>query len=141
MPALFSDSIGSKYIPIGDIPKHGFIGIAEGLETALSVHLATRMTVFSAVNSNGIKSFIPPSGVKGVIVFSDKDASNVGQNAARELVDRLKSQGYKAFISLPKDEIPAGAIGIDWNDVLRSKGIYGFPDPMSLIEYVLNTKQ
>lgn len=41
-------------------------------------------------------NFIPPKGVKGVVVFADNDVSGTGKKAAQTLVAKLKARGLKA---------------------------------------------
>lgn len=126
---------GSLHIELGSEPEHGILGIAEGIETALSAHLACGLPVWSAVNAGFLSRFTPPAGVKAVVIFADKDASQTGQNAARELAERLNSSGIVAKIALPKEDLE-NRHGVDWNDVLLSKGVCGFPNPLQLFSYM-----
>ena len=100
------------------------IGVAEGIETALSVAEATGYPCFAAVSANGVASFEPPTGTKVVLIFADKDASGTGQEAAEKARERLASQGFHAIVLLPQEEIPVGAKGIDWNDVFVNNGYF-----------------
>ena len=101
--------------------------LAEGIETALSVQYATGLPCWCAISANGLKTVEIPEGVKTVLIFADKDKSDVGMLAAEALRDRLADEGRFVIIVNIPDAIPSGAKGIDWNDVLRMKGIQAFP--------------
>ena len=58
--------------------------------------------------------------------MADKDATHVGEKAAEELRRRMVALGRDVFVFTPEDPIPEGAKGIDWNDVLLTKGKDGF---------------
>lgn len=101
--------------------------LAEGIETALSVQYATGIPCWCAISANGMKTVEIPEGVKTVLIFADKDKSDVGSLAAEALRKRLADEGRFAVIVNIPDAIPSGAKGIDWNDVLRMKGPEAFP--------------
>lgn len=99
-------------------PASSILGIAEGVETALAVRLLFGINCWSAFSAQLLEGFVPPGGVEKVLVFADKDLNGRGEQAARTLVERLWSMGIVAGIRTPTEEIPAGAKGIDWLDVL-----------------------
>lgn len=70
-------------------PVKGLIGVAEGIETALSVRAATGLTCWSTVSAYGMSVFEPPEGVKIVLIWADKDRSETGAKAAKALMRRL----------------------------------------------------
>lgn len=105
------------------------VGIAEGIETALAVRLATGMTVWAALSCTFLERFQPPYGTEHVVVWSDRDKNGAGQRAAEALKDRLESFGIKVLVLLPPES------GMDWLDVLNRWGVGGFPilrDPLAL---------
>ena len=128
----------SKFIKLGDVPEHGVIGIAEGIETALACYCGTRIPTWSAISATFLEEFYPPKNVKAVIIFADNDLSGVGQKSAKILKEKLNSKGIKAYISLPKSDIPEGSKGIDWLDELNTKGVFAFPDPVQCLNYIRN---
>ena len=136
MTPLSDGSEKSLFIRIGKVPEHGIIGIAEGIETALACYCGIRIPTWSATSAPFMEQFTPPKNVKAVIIFADKDASGVGHTSAQKLKERLLSKGIKAFICLPKSEIPVGSKGIDWLDELQLKGIFGFPDPVKVLDFI-----
>lgn len=127
MKMPLTDTIMGACIRMGE-PAGGGIAVAEGIETALSVTTATGIACWSAISAQGLEHLILPESVKVVLIFADKDASNTGQTAARKLAVRLNETAKAVGLVLePADAIPAEAKGIDWNDVLRTKGADGFP--------------
>ena len=133
-----------RFIKIGE-PKHGVIAIAEGIDTALSVYLATGLGCYCCVCAQNIKNFELPQDCTSVVVFADKDRSQVGVKAALELVDKFKNkQNVDCFYVLPNQEIPENAKGIDWNDVLQMYGTNAFPTLEGILTFAhtrLNRKR
>lgn len=141
MGTRFDASGMSKYIKFGEIQSHGVLGIAEGIETALSCAVAMRgIPVWSAVNAGNLLDFEPPKGVHTVLVFADKDANSVGQNDAQKLINKLRAEGILGIRVLPKTAIPEGSKGIDWNDILINEGTFGFPDIFQVFKYIKEQK-
>lgn len=55
------------------------LGIAEGIETALSARTLFKIPVWSAVSVGGFQNFTKvPDGVRKVVVFGDNDRSYAG---------------------------------------------------------------
>ena len=94
----------------GAIPRH--IGIAEGIETALSASILDGVPVWSVINTAGMKKFKVPRGVDKVTVYGDNDPKYGGQAAAYELAHRLACEGLKVEVKIPD------IVRHDWNDVL-----------------------
>ena len=122
-------------IRLGGLPENGVLGVAEGIETALSVIKATGMPCWSLVSAGNLKSFSAPQGVHTVVVWADLDRSETGQTAALELKSKLEAEGIAAIVALPPMALPAKGTrkGWDWNDVLALVGERGFP-PVSLFD-------
>lgn len=93
------------------------LGVAEGIETALAVHLRTGMPVWSAVSANLLERLEPPAKTSLVVVWADRDRSGAGQAAAMRLRQRLLPRGISVAVHLPPGPIPMGAKGTDWADV------------------------
>ena len=114
------------------------LALAEGLETALAVMEGMTMPVWCAVNAHLMENFVPPSGVKQILVFADKDRPTAqhprghGQKAAKQLVQRLWEMGIQASAIVPAGEIPAGQKSLDWLDILNRDGKAGFPTLQSV---------
>jgi len=100
------------------IQEAGVLGIAEGVETAVAVTSFFRLPTWAALSAPMLGGFIPPKGVKKLIIWADKDRSATGQNYAELLKERMRTFGVEAEIMLPPKPIPEGKKGIDWLDVL-----------------------
>jgi putative DNA primase/helicase len=108
----------------GAIPKGGAVrlfnsaetmGIAEGIETALSAAQLFDVPVWAATNADLMRAWVPPKTAKCIIVFGDNDSSFTGQEAAWSLARRLKLQDYHVDVRIP--ELP----DTDWNDVVMTQ--------------------
>jgi putative DNA primase/helicase len=86
------------------------LGIAEGIETAISAAEAFDVPVWAALSANGLSCWIPPQEATEVIIFGDNDGA--GRNSAQKLHDRLNGT-----ISV-EVMIPEGCK--DWNDQFNS---------------------
>ena len=71
------------------------LGVAEGIETALAVHLRTGMPVWSAVSAGLLARLEPPAGTSLVVVWADRDRSGAGEAAALALRERLLGEGSR----------------------------------------------
>lgn len=119
-------SVTGASIQLGEI-KDGVLGVAEGLETALSAYRATGIPCWSAVNATLLERIQIPDGVRKVIIWADKDRSHTGEIVANNLTKRLEAEGVIVETRLPAVPIPPREKGIDWNDILMKYGILGFP--------------
>ena len=82
-------------------PKDGRLGVAEGIETALTCHELYGCAVWSVLNTAMMVNFQPPEGVDTVLIFGDNDKNFSGQKAAYALANRLINEGYKVKIYFP----------------------------------------
>lgn len=87
------------------------LGIAEGIETALSASAMFSVPCWSALNARLLQDWLPPSEARRVIVFGDNDESWTGQEAAYALAKRLAAKGLAVDVQIPPNA------GDDWNDV------------------------
>jgi phage/plasmid primase-like uncharacterized protein len=95
------------------------LGVTEGYENAEAVMALFPVNCWSLYSRTLMESFVPPMGVKRVIIFADRDASGAGEKSARILLERLWALGIKAEIRLPPIPIPDGSKGVDWLDFLN----------------------
>lgn len=111
-----------KLMP-GTLPKgssvrlfaHGdLLGIAEGIETAISAHVLFGIPVWAAINAGNLAGWLPPDGVREVVIFGDNDVSFTGQAAAYEAAKRIRDKGITVSVRLPPSQ------GTDWNDELMT---------------------
>ena len=92
----------------------GPLGIAEGIETALSAMRLYDLPVWAALNANMLANWQPPEGCTDVAIFGDNDPKFAGQAAAYALASRLALAGIDVTVHIPK------VIGADWNDELMT---------------------
>lgn len=119
------------------------MAVAEGLETSLAVMEGTGLPVWCAVNALLLENFVPPEPVERVLVFADKDRPTEqhpkghGQEAAKQLVQRLWEMGIKASAIVPAGDIQAGQKSLDWLDILNRDGKAGFPTVQSIEAHLM----
>ena len=97
-------------------PHAAELGIAEGIETALSASAMFHVPCWAALTADLLVKWSPPASVTTVRVFADNDGSHTGQAASYELARRLGSLGIRTVVEIPEHE------GDDWNDVLLRRG-------------------
>jgi putative DNA primase/helicase len=111
---ILGSGIKGGFIPLAVPDDYGKIGIAEGVETALSVTRLTQTPCIAVQSCWNLRHFTPPEGVKRVVFFADNDVSFAGQreafNAAYDL--KLRNPKLSVDVQLPPEK------GRDWNDVL-----------------------
>jgi putative DNA primase/helicase len=111
---LFMPGPIAKGAAVRLMPHDGELGIAEGIETALSAAILFGLPTWAALNASLLKTWEPPADLKRVVVFADNDENCTGQAAAYELARRLSSR-VAVSVELPK------TMGQDWNDVLQER--------------------
>jgi putative DNA primase/helicase len=84
------------------------LGIAEGIETALSAHQISGMPVWAALSAGGIRDFPVIHGIKFLRIFADHDEAGI--SAARACKGRYEKAGIEVEIRYPPE--PRS----DWND-------------------------
>ena len=109
----------------GDVPAGGAIrlapsaeemGIAEGIETALSASALFNMPVWAATNDRMLAKWQAPAIAKRIWIFGDHDANGAGQAAAFTLLMRLTRSNISARVEIPGVSFDALKCGTDWND-------------------------
>ena len=93
-------------------PTDGTLALAEGIETALSIHIATGIPVWATGSAYGLENIILPLTIREIIIAVDNDESNRGQEAASILTEKLLSEGRRVKRVIPPK------IGQDFNDLL-----------------------
>lgn len=94
-------------------PVSRVLGIAEGIETALTAAELFEVAVWSCISTAGIESFEPPEGVEHIVIFADNDLNFAGQAAAYRAAHRLAVRGFEMEVCIP----PAAG---DWLDYLNA---------------------
>lgn len=94
-------------------PDAPVIALAEGLETALSIGRASRLTVWACLSTSGLRGCVlPPLPIAGVVVIA-ADHDEAGLAAAEATAARLEAEGRATSVIHPQRP------GTDWNDLLR----------------------
>jgi putative DNA primase/helicase len=91
----------------------GTLGVAEGIETALSAAALFSVPVWACLSATLLMSWSPPIGVRRVIICGDNDQGYAGQAAAYALGHRLMGQEFEVEVRIPGHE----TTGQDWNDI------------------------
>jgi putative DNA primase/helicase len=86
------------------------LGVAEGIESALSAAALHSLTVWAALNTAMLAKFTPPAEVKRLVIFADADEAGLG--AAERLTERLQGR-----LTIERRTPAKG----DWNDVLQAR--------------------
>lgn len=87
-----------------------WLGIAEGIETALAATEQTGIPCWAAYSANLLEQFVPPEGVQRVVIFGDNDTSFTGQASAYALAKRLNREGFAVEVRIPETK------NTDWAD-------------------------
>jgi putative DNA primase/helicase len=97
---------------------NGLLGLAEGIETALSVLAACPyLPVWVTLSASNLEQISLPPDAQRIVILADHDRSGAGQRAAEAAAHRLAVEGRRIWIALPPNE------GDDFNDVLLRDGI------------------
>jgi putative DNA primase/helicase len=103
-------------IPVGGAvrlaPSADTMGVAEGIETALSAAQLYDVPVWAALSAGALIKWVPPQTARNIIIFGDCDLSFTGQAVAYSLAYRLRTDGLTVEVRLPEEA------GEDWNDLL-----------------------
>jgi putative DNA primase/helicase len=102
--------VASGSVRLSAIGDDGHLGVAEGIETALSAAAIFNVSTWAALSADGLRRWEWPASIKRVTIFAD--AGTAGQQAAANLAERLKAAGIPHAILSPLH-------GDDFNDDLR----------------------
>ena len=109
---LLSPMTGREGCAVRLMPASDVLGIAEGIETALSAAMIDGLPVWAALNTSILAKFEPPSGVVRLRIYADRDEA--GLVAAVRLMERLQGR-TRLDVRIPT------APAKDWNDVLITR--------------------
>jgi predicted P-loop ATPase len=115
------DLIGAiRLFPMGD---DGWLGVAEGIETALSASKLFSPPVWSCISTAGMKRFEWPEGTRHLVIFADRDEKGAGRKAAEALRDRALAAGLVVEIRTAEgndfnNDLQAGVFSTDYEEFL-----------------------
>jgi Toprim domain len=92
------------------------LGVAEGLETALSMRLLPEFgatALWALVDAHNLESFPVMNGLVCLFIAVDNDLSGTGNKASNTLAQRYLAAGIEVVTLRPRK------IGNDLNDVVR----------------------
>ncbi len=72
------------------------LGIAEGIETALSCAELFCVPMWACISTSGMQNFAPPDGLEKIIIYGDNDKNFAGHKAAYILAHKLVVQDHFA---------------------------------------------
>jgi putative DNA primase/helicase len=104
------ESVAGGSVQLAPLPQDGHIGVAEGIETALSAQAIFGIPTWAALSADGLRRWDWATGIAGVTIFAD--AGIAGMQAAAMLADRLNAANIPNQILSPLH-------GDDFNDDLR----------------------
>ena len=102
--------IAGGAVRLAPFPEDGHVGVAEGIETALSAHAIFGVPTMAALSADGLRRWQWPAGTTRVTIFAD--AGHAGMQAAATLADRLNLADIPSRIQAPLH-------GDDFNDDLE----------------------
>jgi len=106
--------------------------VGEGFELMFAVSLlrdSLSHNVISADNAAILPNVFIPGNATEVNVWVDKDVSGIGRTNAEALKSRLLKERPMVKVNLfeTRETIPEGSKGVDWEDVIVSRGILDHP--------------
>jgi phage/plasmid primase-like uncharacterized protein len=116
-PRMMLGSVAGSAVRLGAVGERGVIGIAEGIETALSVmHACPALPVWAALSSGNLEQVMLPPEITRVVLLADHDGEGVGLEAAERAAARFHAEGRRVWIAHPPGP------GDDFNDLLVDAG-------------------
>jgi hypothetical protein len=98
-------------------PKDGVLGVAEGIESALSLRFIQRIPTWATYCAANMEALRVPQGLKVLYIGVDIDENGKGESSARALANRLLQYAKPPRIKLV---LPDGQGPRDLNDELRN---------------------
>ena len=116
-PRMMLGPVAGGAVRLAEIGSDNVLGVAEGIETALSVMAACpNLPVWATLSAAGLERVVLPPEVQSVVILADHDASGTGLRAAEALAARLVAEERGVRIAMPPNE------GDDFNDLLQREG-------------------
>jgi putative DNA primase/helicase len=102
-------------------PKAGILGVAEGIESALSMHLLQKLPVWSSYCADNLPRAHLPKNLRELHIGIDVDTSGKGEKVAQSLADRIRKFSPQTIVFIVTPEVDGTG---DLNDELRRRA-YG----------------
>jgi putative DNA primase/helicase len=111
-PRRMLGDVAGGAVRLAPIGADQVLAVAEGVETALAFRQLTGTPTWAALSAGGLRTFVPPPGIKRLIIAADADDHGEGLEAARALAERARSRTEVVIMPAPA--------GTDWNDQLKA---------------------
>jgi len=99
-------------------PRAGILGIAEGIESALSMHLLQKLPTWSSYCADNLQRAHLPKGLLELHIGVDVDASGKGEQVAQSLAKRIRKFSAHTKVYIVTPEVDGTG---DLNDELRRR--------------------
>jgi putative DNA primase/helicase len=96
--------------------RGGVLGVAEGIESALSLHLIRNIPVWASFCADNLERIRLPTGLRELQIGVDLDASGKGEAVAKALAERVMRWSPRTRVLYVKPELDGPG---DLNDELR----------------------
>jgi hypothetical protein len=116
-PRLFLGVAGGGAVRLGTVTPRIDLVIGEGIESTLSYMQLYGLPGWAVLSANGIKNLVLPPEARRIVIAADNDRNGTGWKAAVAAARKWVFEGRRVRIDMPP------IIGIDWNDVLLSRGL------------------
>ena len=101
-------------------PRRGVLGIAEGIESALSLHLIAKIPTWASFCADNLERIKLPAGLRELQIGVDLDESGKGRAVAEALVKRVKRWSPRTRCAFITPEVEGFG---DLNDELLKRGV------------------
>lgn len=102
----------------GAAPLSAHVQVCEGLETGLSIGMATARPVIACTTAQLLENWVPFKDTRFVSVWADN--GHAGILHAKNLKRKLEAEGILCRLILPWGKV--GEQDRDWNDILQDEG-------------------
>lgn len=114
-PRMMLGRVSGAAVRLAPVGEGGVLGIAEGIETALSVaQVCPVLPVWAALSAGNLEQVALPPETRRVVILADNDGA--GLRAAERAAARFHAEGRRVWIATPPRE------GEDFNDLLQGEG-------------------
>ena len=116
-PRMMLGPVAGGAVRLTPLGERGVLGLAEGIETGLSITEACPgLPVWAALAAGNLVHVALPPEVVRVVILADNDGEGAGIRAARRAAQRHAAEGRQVWIAIPD------RAGEDFNDLLRRAG-------------------
>lgn len=106
--------VGGGAVRLAPIGTDGVLVVGEGIETTLSLMIATGAPGWAALFADNLAKLVPPPEARRIVIAADHDANGTGQRAAQHAALRFRQQGRSVRVCIPP--VPG-----DYNDILACR--------------------